>query len=188
METCGFDFYTARDAKLAEAEQRKVDYLEERIDYTRPESILHVYDKAIHEQIFRTPVGVLFLKKLQDFLLKQPQIDQERIKAIPLYDVYVTDLRPQEDPDKPSEQTIRKRQASTARLQISVILNVLLMIAICAMFMIAMNSDQPNIYNYEKLLQNKYASWEQELTEREQIIRDKERELDIDRLDIVQDE
>ena len=42
METGGFDFYTENDGRRAQAEQRQIEYLEARIDYTRPESILHV--------------------------------------------------------------------------------------------------------------------------------------------------
>ena len=179
MEMGGFDFYTARDVKLAEAEQRKVDYLEERIDYNRPESIQYVYDQAIHEQIFRTPVGIMYLKRLQDFLLKQPQIDPEQIKPIPLYDTYAMDPQPKEDPDNPSLRTLRKRKAAVTRFQISVVLNVLLILAIAAMFIIALKSDQPNIFNYERVLQDRYASWEEDLIEREQAVRDKELELKI---------
>lgn len=181
MEMGGFDFYTARDVKLAEAEQRKADYLEERIDYTRPESILYVYDQAIHEQIFRTPVGILYLKKLQDFLKKQPAIDPEQIKPIPLYDTYAIDQRPKEDPNNPSPQTLKKREAAVSRFQISVVLNVLLILAVFAMFMISLNSGHPNIFNYERVLQDQYASWEQDLSEREQAVRNKELELKIDR-------
>jgi hypothetical protein len=48
------------------------------------------------------------------------------------------------------------------------------------MFVIAINSNQPNILNYQRVLQNRYAGWEQELTDREQAIRDKERELNIE--------
>ena len=42
-----------------------------------------------------------------------------------------------------------------------------------------MKSENPNILNYEQNLINKYAQWEQELSERESIIREKERELNI---------
>ena len=57
---------------------------------------------------------------------------------------------------------------------------VVMLVAIIAMFVITLNSDQPNILNYERNLQNKYASWEQELTRREQTVREKERELHIE--------
>ena len=187
METGGFSFYTENDGRMAEAEQRKIDYLEERIDYTRPESILHVYDKAIQEQLFKTPVGLLYLKKLQDFLLKQPKIDPERVKAIPLYDTYAEIQQKTSEPKKSNPQRIRQREQQKARFQISVVLNVLLVLAIISMFWISFSSDQPNIFNYERALQDKYASWEQELTAREQAVREKERELDIDGLNSVQE-
>lgn len=188
METGGFSFYTENDGRLAEAEQRKIDYLEERIDYTRPESILHVYDKAIQEQLFKTPVGLLYLKKLQDFLLKQPKIDPERVRAIPLYDTYAEIQRKTAEPNQPNPKRIRQKERQKAQFQISVALNVLLMLAIIAMFWISFISDHPNIFNYERALQDRYASWEQELTAREQAVREKERELDIDGLNSVQEQ
>lgn len=67
-----------------------------------------------------------------------------------------------------------------AGLCLSVIMNIVMIVAIIAMFVITLNSDQPNILNYERNLQNKYASWEQELTQREQTVREKERELHIE--------
>lgn len=184
MEAGGFAFFTQNDVRLAEAEQRKIEYLEARIDYTRPESILHVYDKAIDEQLFKTPIGLMYLKKMQDFLLDQPQIDSERVKAIPLYDTFedARKKRRQESEAAARERAIKRKEAKTIRFQISAALNVLLILAICAMFIIMLNSNQPNILNYERAITDRYSSWEQELTAREQVIREKERELDLDSL------
>ena len=56
---------------------------------------------------------------------------------------------------------------------------LLLAIAVLFMFYVALSSDKPNILNYEKALQNKYASWEQDLTQREHVVREKELELKI---------
>lgn len=63
---------------------------------------------------------------------------------------------------------------------ISTILNVVLALAVVGMFAITLKSDNPNILNYEKQIINKYASWDQELTEREQAVREKERQLQIE--------
>ena len=71
----------------------------------------------------------------------------------------------------------RDRDKEKERFTLSVILNVMLALAIVAMFVISFVSDQPNILNYERAITDKYASWEQELNQREQTIRDKEREL-----------
>jgi hypothetical protein len=37
----------------------------------------------------------------------------------------------------------------------------------------------PNIINYKTAIMNEYASWEQELSEREAKVREREKELDI---------
>ena len=63
------------------------------------------------------------------------------------------------------------------KLRTSMLVNAVLVILIALMFYITTTSKNPNIINYEKALQNKYVDWEQELTEREQQIREKEKEL-----------
>ena len=50
---------------------------------------------------------------------------------------------------------------------------------IIVMYIIVIKSDTPNMINYENAITNKYASWEQDLTERESKIRQKEAELGI---------
>lgn len=178
--TEGFCFQSARDAERAAQEKRKIEYLEERMDYSNHEYILGVYQKAIENRVFKTPVGICYLKELQQFLLDQPDVDSEEIPAIPLSQDY--DPVPGETgasvqkKERPAEEKTNK----SSSLTVSIILNVLLVIAVIAMFVIALNADQPNILNYEKEITNRYASWEQELTEREQAVRAKERELNID--------
>ena len=64
-------------------------------------------------------------------------------------------------------------------MRFSVILNILLLAAVVAMFVVAFSSSHPNILNYRSAVLNEYASWQQDLSEREQVIREKERELKI---------
>lgn len=176
----GYVFFTDRDAQIARAEEKKIEYLEARIDYSKPESILHVYEKSIQERVFKTPIGLEYLKGLREFLLSQESIDAEKVIDIPLYSSYDVEFRNQTKPVKTKIQPSKKKNAEEQRkfyLIISIILNVLLAAAIYAMFLISLNSENPNVLNYEKNLQNRYAEWEQELTEREQAIREKEKEL-----------
>ncbi len=176
----GYSFYTEKDAALAENERRKVEYLEARLDYNQPESILRIYKKAIEDRVFKSPVGLLFLKNLQMYLLNQPEISADDVDVIPLYVSFEGEFREAPNPArsrvKPEEP---KPQKKSKALPISIILNIGLVAAVIAMFAVALNADQPNILNYEHAIQNKYASWEQELTEREQEIRQKELELQI---------
>ena len=43
-----------------------------------------------------------------------------------------------------------------------------------------LNGENANALNYRKAIQNQYASWEQELTEREKAVKEKEQELQIE--------
>ena len=176
----GYLFLTEKDAQLARAEEQRIAYLEERIDYSSPESIRYIYEKTIHERLFKTPIGLRYLKKLRDFLLSQPEIDPESVMEIPLYVAFDGGLREQTSPARARVTPSRKKDKDKSRFLLSVALNVMLVIAIIAMFAISFASDQPNIVNYERVITDKYASWEQELTEREQAVREKERELKID--------
>lgn len=175
----GYLFFTEKDAQLARAEEQRIAYLEERIDYSSPESIRYVYEKTIQERLFKTPIGLRYLQKLREYLLSQPEMDPESIKEVPLYITFDNGLREHTNPARervaPSKK--RDRDKEKERFVLSVILNVLLVLAVVAMFGISLVSDQPNIVNYERVITDKYASWEQELTEREQAIREKEREL-----------
>lgn len=176
----GYSFYTQKDMELAVQERRKIEYLQARLDYSKPETILHIYERAIAERLFRTPVGMEFLKELQSFLLKAPGIEEDRIPPISLYMTFDGEMRDHQarvrSRIQPSVQKKKKSQA----LPVSIMLNIVLVIAVIAMFAITLNSDQPNILNYERAVTDRYAEWEQQLTEREQVIREKERTLQIE--------
>lgn len=177
----GYQFYTEKDAQIAAAERKKIEYLEARIDYSRPESILLIYEKTIHERLFKTPIGLNYLKELRDFLLEQPGIDPQNVPDIPLYNTFSGEVR---DKSNPARNRIKPAKDAgdegKTRFTISVILNILLTLAIISMFTITLRSDNPNVLNYERVITNKYAQWEQELTERENAIREKERELKLE--------
>lgn len=177
----GYLFYTENDARLARTEMQKIEYLEERIDYSAPDTIRYIYEKAIHERLFQTPVGLEYLRKLREYLLSRPEVNPETVVDIPIYVVYGRELRSRTDPARARILAAQKKDKEKQRFILSVLLNVLLGVAIAAMFYISYSSVQPNIINYERALTDRYASWEQDLTEREQTIRDKERELGIPR-------
>lgn len=170
----GFSFYTQKDAARAAGEKKQVEYLEERLDYQNPESILKIYQKAVKEQVFKSPVGIFFLKNLQQYLLERPEIDADQVDVIP-YPYYLeTRLRNHdtlENRQEPENKGKKNPGNGKKGLAISVIINIGLAIAVAAMFTVALRADEPNILNYEKAITDRYASWEQELTERENALR-----------------
>ncbi len=175
----GFAFYSEKDARLAEQERQKIAYLDKRIDRTVIESVLAIYKKALENRVFRTPVGLEYLRELQGELREREAELGEEIPPIPLWTNFA-DVRTKASPARRRIQPVAEDNSKKAGFRLSLLMNVVMIVAIIAMFIITLNSDQPNILNYERNLQNKYASWEQELTEREQTVREKERELHIE--------
>ena len=56
--------------------------------------------------------------------------------------------------------------------------SLILLISVVSMMLLAATSDNVNILNYENKLIDKYSSWEQELEEREQAVKEQEQELE----------
>lgn len=174
----GFIFLNAEDAGMAAKERKQVDYLEAHLDYRQPQQVMALYERLLRERVFRTPVGMIYLKHLQDFLLGQAQIDSARVPMIPVYTPCTYIPRRRERPTG-DEADSSAGKTGAAGMRFSVILNILLLAAVVVMFVVAFSSGHPNILNYRSAILNEYASWQQDLSEREQVIREKERELKI---------
>lgn len=181
VEACGFCFLNGEDAKLAEKERKQIDFIESKMDYTNPEKVLSIYTKLIEENTFKTPNGTIYLKYVQNFLLNKAHMDKSRVYAIPVYEPCDKTYKPTENVIKKRARELKKKEEEKKvdKYKVSIFVNILLVICIIIMFWMATASDVPNIINYKTALENNYATWEQELTEREQVIREKERALQI---------
>lgn len=173
----GYLFMNEEDAELARQEKKKIEYLKQHINYSSTEGVLRIYKKALAERIFKTPVGHDFLKAMREQLLQSGQLKEEEVPPVVLFTTYNLRMR---QTYTPARQHVKGKEEKKTHWQvISLIANLILALAVVSMFMITLKSDNPNILNYEKNLVNRYAAWEQELREREQIVREKERELNI---------
>ncbi|MCI8975172.1 MAG: DUF334 domain-containing protein [Lachnospiraceae bacterium] len=173
----GFQFGTQQDAELAQNEKIRIERLEEKLDYQNQEMVYAVYKKAVNNRVFRTPVGYDFLKRLQRILHDNAQED---IANIPIYGVY--SMRESANPTIERIQASRKPVKEKPKQEFfsrktSIIVNIGLLVLVIVMFVIATTGSNPTIINYERTLQNRYAEWEQQLSDREQAIREKEKEL-----------
>ncbi len=177
----GYNFGSEQDAEAARTEGRKIEYFREKTKGRSPGNLLALYDKLLDEKVFKTPVGWEYLRQLQ-MQLQQAGISKEFIRPIPMY------INFSYNPGEEIENAVVKQRIRQTRAQnnqnnkfrISLCINILLAVLVAAMFVITLQSDNPNILNYKQAVTNQYASWEQELTERENKIRDKEKELQLE--------
>lgn len=176
----GYHFGSLEDAEQARTEKKKAEYFEEKLNGKNTKNILAVYDKILDERIFETPVGWEYVKQLQQEL-RQLGVPEERIRPIPLYVTFAhKEQSTMEALVRERVKPSRKISPDRKKLRTSVIVNIFLGVLVVAMFVITLKSDNPNILNYKKAIVNQYAAWEQELMEREKLVRQKETELGLE--------
>lgn len=173
----GYRFGTVADAETARMEQKKVVSVEKHLDYQNPQNVLLVYNKAIDNKVFLTPIGMAYLHRMQTQLAKCG-VPQEKIRPIPLYVAFSNKTANNSSIRKSIEARMPKPEFR-GRFITSVIINVLLAVALAALVLLSLQSDVPTIVNYRTAVVNEYSAWEQELQEREQAVREAERALDI---------
>lgn len=176
----GFLYGNKEDKALALLEEKKIEQLERRMRYEDRDQVKTVYDKAIENRVFQTPSGLQYLKRLQKYLINSGYENYE-IQDIPVYHNFTQAVRIKETyltPNiKPSNAKTKKIQNQFRTLKVVI---AGLVIIIIVMFVITLTGKNPNIINYENALVDKYAKWEQELSQRESIVREKEQELNIE--------
>lgn len=177
----GFSFTEEKTAEQAKREAEGVKYIRENMDMENAETVLRLYHKLMAEQLFETPIGLGFLKELRDYLLSVPGIEEQELETIPGEIFYKKTEEPKTRRKKTAENSRMEKQQQQIkkRLRTSVIFNFFLIIVVIGMIAVTMTSEHPNIINYENNLIDKYAQWQKELDEREKVIREKERELEI---------
>ncbi len=168
----GYRFASLGDAGQAKQEQKKAAYFEDKLTGRSAQDMLAVYDKILDEKVFQTPAGWEYLKKLQEEL-RRAGIQEGAIRPIPMYVMFTHD-NDDETPVRVRIKPAKKKDTGRALFRTSVFINLFLAVLVIAMFVISLSSSNPNILNYKNVLENQYASWEQELTKREKSLRQKE--------------
>ena len=175
----GYEFLSENDAQKASMDLSKINLLEARVKASRPVDIKAVYEKSIENKIFKTPIGWEYLVGLRRKLLESGYKEEDLI-PIPL-NVSMTrhsamdtlNVKQRILPQEP------KKEANFKTI-FSIILNIVLLILVGVMFYITITAETDNIINYRKNITNRYAGWEQELSDREKAVREAEKKLGID--------
>lgn len=172
-EVDGYTFANEKDAQVAENELKGVEYLKQKNKFDNPRKILVVYNRLVSEGIFNTPVGLSYVRELQKFLLESDEIDNNAILPIAA-EPLSSGVSKKRIMDRIATLYSNSKYAYRERLKISYAMNIVLIIVVIAMFIITNTSNNVNILNYEEKLIDKYASWEQELSQREAKLRQQE--------------
>ncbi len=189
----GYRFYSKDEAETASRELAKIKVLDEKLDAENYDAVKALYLKALNQQVFETQIGFDYLRNIQRYLISKKALKPEE-NPLPVryskmmqeeevlhikeeYQAFEKELREEtgKQIDKEKELTDKAR----AKCRTFMILTGLLAVMVVGMFLISMTGKNENILNYKNVIINRYAEWEQDLTEREAVIRQKEAELEI---------
>ena len=171
----GYRFATLADAETARMDLKRIKNLENNMDYRKSQNALLLYHRALETRVLQTPIGFAYLLTVQEHL-KRCGVTEEKIKPIPLNMTFTNKT----EANRSIRRSIAARQPEyKGRFITSVCLNVLMILVIASMFVISLRSDSPNIINYRRTVVNEYSEWEQELTRREQAVREAEQKAGI---------
>lgn len=171
----GFLFSTSKEFEQGKSEFETITYLREKSDLSNPRTVLKLYNKLIESDTFHTMVGYVFLKELQDIIVKANIIKEEELSKIYIpnnlsYDEEIT--------TKPANQyktTIKNLQTT---LRNSRIINLFLVVTIIIMFILALFADKSTFSNFETDIINQYSTWQEELKSKEEELKLFEDSLD----------
>lgn len=184
----GIAFTDIKQAKLAQIEQKRIEVLDEKLNYNDIDAVANVYKKARDNRTFQTPVGITYMLRLYDWLKKNNYegidkmyviMDLESPKA--KIDDLENGLLTERDEIWKSRLEAQKKKEKTlsAKLRTSLLVNVVLIVLVILLFVISQTGNNPTVLNYKTKIINQYTSWEQELEQREQAVEEKEAELGI---------
>lgn len=182
-EVDGFLFSDEDSYKAAQKEAKAVEYLKKQLSGKDGTAILKIYNQLLEQNIFHTQVGYTFLHDIYVALRRQTKIADSVIPPIKVDSVAKKEAAPvqEKQEEKPPKVIVKTIGGASAKQNkyLKIVVAVLVVVVI-GMFAITLTSQSPTILDYETKLQNKYASWEQQLTEREAQIKLKEAQLNMD--------
>ncbi|MCR4673499.1 MAG: hypothetical protein K5675_00690 [Lachnospiraceae bacterium] len=165
----GFMFHSEEEYQSALKEQKAVTYLKQQMSGKNATEILRIYNQLLEQKLFHTEVGYSFLHDIYVSLQIQKTIPNNEIPAIDI------ERKVEKVPEKTPVK--KERNSSSSQVKTLRVMVIALLVVVVGMFVITLTGSNPTILDYETKIQNKYATWEQQLTEREAAVSKREAEL-----------
>ncbi len=163
----GYVFRSSEEAKQARKEVEGIRFVKEQMDMGNPKAVLQVYNRMLQDDLFQTEVGYSFLRELQSYLMKCPEIETDAIRALEM-----------------KKQVVKKNYVApdiVARMKHRLITTYIIIgifaLLVVSMIIIMQQSDNATILNYENKVIDRYEHWQKDLEEREKELKEKEKEL-----------
>lgn len=164
-ELDGYAFVSKRDFVKAEKEKGIVEQMKSGLDWRNPSVAYKLYNKILDKNSFNTIIGIDFLRELRDTIVKSGINTEEGLRPIPVKKQEV----------KVDEYQERYEGMKVAN-RIKKIVIAFLVLTIAGMLGVSYFAPYSIFSNYEEKIKDQYSAWEEELSEREAALKEKEKE------------
>lgn len=170
----GHTFEDEKQLLLAKKEAEAIEYLRAKTDFNNGEMLIRLYHRIIDNKMMETEVGIDFLVEIRKRIIEMGILKETQLKEVP-------GLKKRKEKKKAAEKKSRELLlVEKVKRQNAVLVIVCLFLSalVIGMFVILLTGKRsPLAIRYEEELINKYASWAQELTQRENELNDRIAEL-----------
>lgn len=177
-KVAGYVFANEQDYEKAKKEADSIAYIKERTNWKDKQQLLKLYNKAVDSKMFQTVLGYEFMHQLQSVVTKSGIIEEEYMKPIPICKQNGGAELPEDAQEvvKLANQYHSLYEVTKEEKKRLKIVVGFLVLTVCLMMVLAYT----NYKTYdESAVLDKYSNWENELEQREAVIKEKERELEI---------
>ena len=173
----GHTFDNEKQLLAAKKEAEAVEYLRSKTDFGNMNTLRKLYDRILDRNMMETVIGIEFLKEIREALLGSGMFKEEQVRPVPLLPEVKKLKKRKEIQKSKKERTLLERleRQNTILKTVSFFLTAI----IIAMFAIVLTGKRsPLAVRYEEEILNKYASWAEELQEKEDFLREYVRKLE----------
>lgn len=173
----GHTFDDEKQLITAKKEAEAIEYLRSKTDFGNLNNLRKLYDRILDKDMMETVIGIEFLAEIRTTLVNSGMFTEDQIRPVPLLPE-VKKLKKRKEVQKRSkERTLLER--SERQNTILKVVCFFLTALVVGMFVIVLTGTRsPLAVRYEEQILNKYASWAQELQEKEKFLRDYVRQLE----------
>lgn len=172
FEFQGYSFDTAKEMDFAIKEAESVKYIKAKTELKDREKARKLYESLVEKNTFVTPIGINFMIELQK---EVSMFSTKPIPGVPVHLAFNRTIKREEKMDKNSVDKLSEVYKN--KLKNLRIVNLFLILLVVAMFAVVIFGDNSPYIDVEQKIQDKYATWEKELREKEDLLNEKEQQL-----------
>jgi hypothetical protein len=178
-----FEFGTLDEANEAQKEYQAIEYITKQLDFNNLSAVKSVYDQLQKQNMFHTSIGLTFMKKMEAQIAKLENAVADNDFPLDTNSNVVENAETKTRLEsrtngkvkpKKIERELKKYKTLTSIFRIT---TIALLLMVIGMFYVASTINSPNILNYKEQITNEYASWAQELSDKESALNKRENEL-----------